>query len=42
MNKESSLQGVLQNFDDIVMAVGSGGTLGGLAISNYLTGSRLR
>lgn len=35
-------QNVLQNFDDIVMAVGSGGTLAGLAISNYLTGSRLR
>ena len=29
-------------FDDVVVAVGSGGTACGLAIANYLTGSRLK
>lgn len=35
-------QGVLHDYDDIVFACGSGGTAGGLAIANYLTGSKLR
>lgn len=35
-------QNVLEEFDDVIMAVGSGGTLAGLAVSNYLTGSRLK
>ena len=35
-------QGVLEEFDDIVLAVGSGGTAEGIAIGNYLTGSKLR
>ncbi|XP_045215998.1 uncharacterized protein LOC123566167 [Mercenaria mercenaria] len=35
-------QGVQENFDDIVFACGSGGTAGGLAIANFLTGSKLR
>jgi D-cysteine desulfhydrase family pyridoxal phosphate-dependent enzyme len=35
-------QGVLNDFDDIVMAVGSGGTAAGFAIGNYLTGSKLK
>ena len=36
------VQGVLENFDDVFMAVGSGGTACGIAIANYLTGSKLR
>ena len=36
------MQGVLENFDDIVMPVGSGGTVCGVAIANYLTGSKLK
>ena len=35
-------QGVLEDFDDIFMAVGSGGTCSGVAIGNYLTGSKLK
>lgn len=35
-------QGLHENFDDIVFACGSGGTAGGLAIANYLTGSKVR
>ena len=35
-------QGVLEHFDDIVMPVGSGGTMCGVAIGNYLTGSKLK
>lgn len=35
-------QDVLKNFDDIVLATGSGGTLAGLAVANYLTGEKLR
>ena len=35
-------QGALNDYDDIVFACGSGGTAGGLAIANYLTGSKLR
>ena len=32
----------MDNFDDIVMAVASGGTATGIAIANYLTGSKLK
>lgn len=35
-------QGVLENFDDIVLACGSGETATGLAVANYLMGSKLR
>lgn len=35
-------QNLLENFDDIVMTVGSGGTAAGIAIANYLTGSKLK
>lgn len=35
-------QGVADRFDDVVVAVGSGGTASGLAIGNYLTGSKVR
>ena len=35
-------QGLHQQFDDVVMAIGSGGTLAGMAIANYLTGSKIR
>jgi len=35
-------QGIFSNYDDVVVATGSGGTLAGLAIANYLTGERLR
>lgn len=36
------IQGLHEKFDDIVMAIGSGGTACGLAVANYLTGSRLK
>ena len=32
------IQNVLEDYDDIVVAVGSGGTASGIAIGNYLTG----
>ena len=35
-------QNVLEDFDDIVMTCGSGGTAAGIAIANYLTGSKLK
>lgn len=35
-------QNALDNFDDIVVAIGSGGTASGIAIANYLTGFKLR
>ena len=35
-------QNLLENFDDIVMTAGSGGTAAGIAIANYLTGSKLK
>lgn len=35
-------QGLHEQFDDVVVAVGSGGSLCGLALANYLTGSKLR
>lgn len=33
---------LLEDFDDIVLTVGSGGTAAGIAIANYLTGSKLK
>ncbi len=43
LNRSCNLpQGVLEDFDDIIMATGSGGTLCGLAIGNHLTGSRIK
>ena len=35
-------QGLHDNFDDIFVAGGSVGTACGLAIANYLTGSKLK
>ena len=35
-------QGVLEGYDDVVVASGSAGTACGLAVSNYLTGSKVR
>jgi len=35
-------QNLLENFDDIVITVGSGGSAAGIAIANYLTGSKLK
>ena len=35
-------EGVLDNFDDIVVATGSGGTICGLAVANYLTGLKVK
>uniref|UniRef100_A0A6P8H7S4 D-cysteine desulfhydrase 1, mitochondrial n=1 Tax=Actinia tenebrosa TaxID=6105 RepID=A0A6P8H7S4_ACTTE len=35
-------QKVLEHYTDIVVTVGSGGTASGLAIGNYLTGSKLK
>ncbi|XP_033111310.1 bifunctional D-cysteine desulfhydrase/1-aminocyclopropane-1-carboxylate deaminase, mitochondrial-like [Anneissia japonica] len=35
-------QGILERFDDLAVAVGSGGTATGLAVANYLTGSHLK
>lgn len=35
-------QNLLENFDDIFVTCGSGGTAAGIAISNYLTGSKLK
>ena len=31
---------MLENFDDTVVTVGSGGSVSGIAIGNYLTGSK--
>ena len=42
MFRELMEEGVLNKFDDIVMAVGSGGTICGLAVANYLTGSQVK
>ena len=37
------IQNVLEDYDDIVVTVGSGGTASGMAIiGNYLTGSKLK
>ena len=35
-------QNVMKKYDDIVVACGSGGTIAGLAIGNYLTGEKLK
>ena len=35
-------EGALDSFDDIVVATGSGGTVCGLAIANYLTGLKVK
>jgi len=35
-------QGLADNFDDVVVAVGSGGTACGLAVANHLAGSPVR
>ncbi|PFX26633.1 putative 1-aminocyclopropane-1-carboxylate deaminase [Stylophora pistillata] len=35
-------QNLLEDFDDIVMTAASGGTAAGIAIANYLTGSKLK
>jgi len=35
-------QGVLENYTDVVLAVATGGTIAGLSIANFLTGSRLK
>ena len=35
-------QGVLDDFDDIVLPVSSGGTACGVAVGNYLMGSKLK
>ena len=36
------LQGLHERFTDVVIASGSSGSVTGLAIANYLTGSKLR
>ena len=37
------IQNVLEDYDDIVVTVGSGGTASGIAtLGNYLTGSKLK
>ena len=33
---------MLENFNDIVVTVGSGGSASGIGIANYLTGSKLK
>ncbi|XP_020893648.1 putative D-cysteine desulfhydrase 1, mitochondrial [Exaiptasia diaphana] len=35
-------QKVLENFDDIVLCIGSAGSAAGIAIGNYLTGSKVK
>lgn len=35
-------QGLAQDFDEVAVACGSGGTLGGLAVANFLSGSPVR
>ncbi|XP_006823418.1 uncharacterized protein LOC100378838 [Saccoglossus kowalevskii] len=40
--RELMRQNVLEDFDDLVFTIGSGGTAAGLAIGNYLTGSKLK
>ncbi|XP_003383705.1 PREDICTED: bifunctional D-cysteine desulfhydrase/1-aminocyclopropane-1-carboxylate deaminase, mitochondrial-like [Amphimedon queenslandica] len=35
-------QGILENFDDIVMCAGTGGTALGIGLASYLTGSKLK
>ena len=40
--RELMEEGALDSFDDIVVATGSGGTVCGLAIANYLTGLKVK
>ena len=40
--RELQDQGVLKHFDDIVMATGSGGTICGMTVANFLTGSQVK
>jgi len=40
--EEMMNQNLLENFNDIVITVGSGGSAAGIAIANYLTGSKLK
>ncbi|XP_073256234.1 uncharacterized protein [Porites lutea] len=40
--QEMIQQNVLEDYDDIVVTIGSGGTASGIAIGNYLTGSKLK
>ncbi|XP_065176486.1 uncharacterized protein LOC135806252 isoform X2 [Sycon ciliatum] len=40
--QEMMQQGVLENYDDIVLGCGSGGSCCGLAVANYLLGSPLK
>ena len=40
--REMMDQDLYENFEDVVVATGSGGTISGLAVANYLTGSRIR
>lgn len=35
-------QNALEDYTDLVVTTGSGGTASGLAIANYLTGSKLK
>ena len=35
-------QGALDDIDDVIVTVGSGGTACGIAIGNYLTGSKVK
>ena len=36
------IQNVLEDYDDIVVTAGTGGTAADIAIANYLTGSKLK
>ena len=36
------VQGICESFDDVVVACGSGGSIAGLAIGNYLTGQKVK
>ena len=36
------IQNVLEDYDDIVVTAGTGGTAADIAVANYLTGSKLK
>ncbi|KAL9965368.1 hypothetical protein ACROYT_G029159 [Oculina patagonica] len=40
--KEMINQNLLEDFDDIVLTAGTGGSVAGIAVANYLTGSKLK
>ncbi|XP_078367021.1 uncharacterized protein LOC144651036 [Oculina patagonica] len=40
--QEMMNQNLLEDFDDIVLTAGTGGSASGIAIANYLTGSKLK